>query len=101
MDMPMIVKNDDIIAIPPGATIKELLQDLKISPNKFAKRINISEEDMDKLINGDIPLTEDIANRIEFASGVPAEFWNKLEKKYRKKLAMIDAERTKTDSEHF
>lgn len=96
----MTVKNDAIIAIPPGTTIKELLQDQKISQKKFAERINLSEKDMDRLINGEMPLTEDIANRLEFAIGVPAEFWNKLEKNYRKKLAMIDAERLKTDSEH-
>lgn len=75
----------DIIATPPGATIKEQLIDKKISLQEFALQMNMSEESIERLIQGKTLLTADIASRLENVLGIPTDFWIKLEKIYRRK----------------
>lgn len=85
-------KSKTTIAIPPGATIKEQLEDKKMTQKEFAHRMDISEKHVDKLINGEVQLTNDVALRLEFVLGIPARFWNNLESLYREKLAQVKAE---------
>lgn len=80
------------IAIPPGATIKEQLEDRKMTQKEFAHRMDMSEKHISRLINGEVQLTNDVALRLEFVLGVPARFWNNLESIYREKLAKVKAE---------
>ncbi|MCF0106427.1 MAG: helix-turn-helix domain-containing protein [Holdemanella sp.] len=87
-----MVKSRTYIAIPPGATIKEQLIDRHLSQKEFAIRMNLSQKHVSKLINGDVQLTSDVANRLELVLGVPATFWNNLESIYREKLTKALAE---------
>lgn len=80
------------IATPPGATIKEQLQDKGMSQKEFATRMDLSQKHVSKLINGEVQLTPDVAVRLEMVLGVPAKFWNKLEATYREKLIKVNAE---------
>ena len=61
------------IAIPPGATIREMLDDRKMSDTVFAFRMGMS-------------LADRVAYRLELVLGPPAKFWTNLEAIYRKKL---------------
>ena len=85
-------KSKTTIAIPPGETIKEQLEDRKMTQKEFAHRMNLSEKHVSKLINGEVQLTNDVALRLEFVLGIPARFWNNLESLYREKLAQVKAE---------
>lgn len=82
-------KSKTTIAIPPGATIKEQLEDRKMTQKEFAHRMDLSEKHVSKLINGEVQLTNDVALRLEFVLGIPARFWNNLESLYREKLAKV------------
>lgn len=84
-----MIKNNKVVALPPGATIKEQLEERSISQNEFVKRMEMSKIDVNKLINGEIPLTKDIALKLEMVLGIPYKFWLNLEEIYRKKLKMI------------
>lgn len=53
------------IAIPPGETIKEQLEDREITQKEFALRMDMSEKHISKLINGEVKLTTDVAERLE------------------------------------
>lgn len=77
------------IATLPGVTIQEQLDDRGMTQKKFAKRIDISEEYISKLIDGEVHLTPEMAEKLELVLGVPASFWNKLEAIYQEKLAKI------------
>ncbi len=88
----------NFIAVPPGATIEEQLEYKNISIDEFATLINLSRLDVEKLIIGDIELTLEIAQTLEKIFGVPTEFWNKLESKYREKLIKVQEELSKEDS---
>lgn len=87
-----MVRSRSFIATPPGATIKEQLNDRGMSQKEFAARMDMSEKHISKLINGDVQLTPEVSFRLEMVLGVPAKFWNNLEVIYREKLIKVEAE---------
>lgn len=87
-----MVRSRSYIATPPGATIKEQLNDRGMSQKEFAARMDMSEKHISKLINGDVQLTPETAVRLEMVLGVPAKFWNHLESIYREKIIRAEAE---------
>lgn len=87
-----MVRSRSFIATPPGATIKEQLNDRGMSQKEFAARMDMSEKHISKLINGDVQLTPEVAVRLEMVLGVPAKFWSNLEAVYREKLIKVEAE---------
>lgn len=87
-----MVRSRSYIATPPGATIKEQLNDRDMSQKEFAARMDMSEKHISKLINGDVQLTPETAVRLEMVLGIPAKFWNHLEATYREKIIKAEAE---------
>lgn len=75
------------IAIPPGATIREMLDDRKMSDTVFAFCMGMSLAETDALIQGKTYLIAHIAHQLELVLGPPAKFWENLETIYREKLA--------------
>lgn len=89
-----MIRGRTFIATPPGATIKEQLNDRGMSQKEFSARMDMSEKHISRLINGDVQLTPEVAVRLEMVLGVPAKFWNNLEAIYREKLVKVEAENT-------
>ena len=89
------------IAIPPGATIKEQLNDKGMNQKEFALRMDMSEKHISKLINGDVQLTPEMSIRLEMVLGVPANFWNNLEAIYREKLIKAQTENEMDEDEQL
>ncbi len=87
-----MVRSSNIIATPPGATIKEQLNYRGMSQKEFAARMDMSEKHISKLINGEVQLTAETAIRLEMVLGIPAKFWNNLEAIYREKIIKAEAE---------
>lgn len=87
-----MIKSKTFIATPPGATIKEQLTDKGLSLKEFAVQMDIPEKDISKLINGEVPLTHEMAIKLEMVLGLPAIFWNNLESIYREKILKVMAE---------
>ena len=92
-----MVRSRSYIATPPGATIKEQLEDRNMTQKEFAVRMGMSEKHISRLINGDVQLTPDMAFRLETVLGVPANFWNNLEAIYRDKIIKAEAENAMDD----
>ena len=86
------MRSRTIIAIPPGATIKEQLDDRGMTQKEFALRMDMSEKHISQLINGEVRLTPAVALRLESVLGVPASYWNNLETRYREKLLQVEEE---------
>jgi len=87
-----MTRSRSYIATPPGSTIKEQLENRGMSQKEFASRMGMSEKHISRLINGEVQLTSDVANRLEMVLGLPAKFWNNLEAIYRDKIAKAEAE---------
>lgn len=80
------------IAIPPGETIKEMLEYRGIKQKEFAIRMDMSEKHISRLINGEVILTQETASKLEIVLGMKASFWLELESIYRQDLLKIKAE---------
>lgn len=74
------------IAIPPGRTIYEQLQNKGITYKEFGSSMEMTEDEIKKLLNGELSITPDIAVRLEKVLSIPSKFWVKLEGIYREKL---------------
>ncbi len=83
------MSSNTIVKIPPGETIKEQLDYQHISLEEAAKRMKMSEEEFNKLLKGEIDLTEKDAVELERIFGIPVSFWTNLEKMYRQHLSDI------------
>ena len=77
---------------PPGATVREQLDNRKMTQKEFAARMDMSQKHVSRLINGEVQLTPDTARKLELVLGVPASFWSNLEARYRDQLAKAAAE---------
>lgn len=83
-------------AIPPGETIREMIEDRQMTQNELACRMDLSVNYIRNLINGDVRLTQDVARRLEFALGMSSIFWLNLEKRYQNFLVKVDDENAKS-----
>ena len=81
-----MIRSRSVIAIPPGETIKELLEDRRMSQKELAQRMGMSEKHICKLIAGEVQLTVDVAKRLEAVLGPSVQFWCKLEAFYREAI---------------
>ena len=96
-----IYRSKTFIAIPPGMTIKEVLENRHMTQKELASRMDMSEKYISKLINGEVPLTQDVALRLERVFGVDASFWNGLEAGYREKILKVEYENSLDEEINF
>jgi len=87
-----MIKSRTFIAVPPGETIKEQLEERGMTQKEFACRMDLSEKHISKLLNGEVHLTPEVAERLEMVLGVPSRFWNNLEAIYREMEAKANEE---------
>ena len=73
-------------ALPPGSMIGEMFAMQQISLSSFASALEITETDAEALLAGGLPLTEEIAGKLETLLDLPAHFWLGLEASYRSDL---------------
>ena len=66
-----MLRSKSIIATPPGTTIKEQLEDRGMTQKDFAARMGMSEKHISQLINGDVRLTPETAEKLEMVFGIP------------------------------
>ena len=96
-----VYRSKTFIAIPPGMTIKEVLENRHMTQKELASRMDMSEKHISKLINGEVPLTQDVALRLERVFGVDASFWNGLEAGYREKILKVEYENSIDEEINF
>jgi HTH-type transcriptional regulator/antitoxin HigA len=75
------------VAIAPGETISEILEERGITQADFALMLGRTEKNVSQLINGKAPISHEFAIDLERVLGVPAAMWNSLESTYRDLLA--------------
>jgi HTH-type transcriptional regulator / antitoxin HigA len=84
---------DTDYAVPPGETLRELLEEQGLSQRDLARRVDLSPKHVNKLLQGLVPLSSDVAMRLERVTGTPARIWNRLEADYRSDLERIRSQR--------
>jgi HTH-type transcriptional regulator / antitoxin HigA len=77
-------------AVPPGATVRELLETLDLTQSDLAERTGRPKKTINEIIQGKAAITPDTALQFEHVLGVHASFWNNLETAYRARLARAE-----------
>ncbi|MGM0365888.1 MAG: HigA family addiction module antitoxin [Actinomycetota bacterium] len=80
------------IAIPPGETLKEVLEDRNLKQVDFCKRLGLSEKMISQIINGIAPITPQTALKFESVLEIPASFWINLESNYQETKQRLEVE---------
>lgn len=84
---------DTDYAVPPGETLRELLDERGLTQRDLARRADLSPKHVNRLLQGLVPLSADVAQRLEHVTGTPARIWNQLEANYRSDLERLRAKR--------
>ena len=77
-------------AVPPGTTLKEVLDTKGMSQADLCLRTGLAEKTVSQIVNGVAPISFETAEKLELATGVPASFWNTREVAYRQAIAQND-----------
>lgn len=78
-------------SVPPGATLQETITHLGIKPRDLTKRTGLATQKLNRIIEGNEPLTQQTAVLLERVTNVPANVWNNLEADYREQLARLQS----------
>ena len=84
------VEYKDIIAFHPGYYVKDIIEDLKMNQCEFAKRLEITDKTLSKLLSGEAPMSREIAKKMSQMMGTSVDVWLKLQKKYDDKCCRIE-----------
>lgn len=77
-------------AVPPGETLKEVMDSMGMTQKEFAIRTELTVQTLNRIFKGEQPITYETSDRLEMVTGTPARFWNNLEGLYREQLAKIE-----------
>ena len=80
-------------AVPPGETLRELLEEKGMTQRELAERVGLSPKHVNQLINGFVRLTPEVAESLEKVVGTPARLWNRLEADYQSTLIRLRSTR--------
>ena len=75
--------------LPPGEVITEKIFEMGIDAEEFAQRCDLPLDTIRQLLKAEIPLTKEIADRIETVTWMKAEGLTQLETRYRSDLAFL------------
>ncbi len=79
--------------VPPGETLLETISAIGMSQAELAVRMGRPKKTINEIIKGKAEITPETALQLERVLGVPAGFWNKLERNYQETLARINEQK--------
>ena len=79
-------------AVPPGETLKETIESMGMTQAELAQRTGRPKKTINEIIKGKTTIMPDTAIQFERVLGVPAAFWNNLERNYQETLARLKEE---------
>jgi addiction module HigA family antidote len=74
----------------PGETIDELMYHHKISLEELSERLGVTMIDLANLMNGNRPITDQLAARLEDIFNVEKQYWVNLEKIYSSEIVRYE-----------
>lgn len=80
---------DYVRLLPPGEIITEKIFEMGIDAAELAKRCELPEEVITQLLEAKIPLSPEIADKLEKVTWMPAETLLRFEKRYQEDLDFI------------
>lgn len=84
-DVINLIIESDLEFYHPGIYIKDIIEDKNISTEQFAENVGISVDVINKLVNSEVSITDDIANKLNDFTGISAKTWMNLQKNFDKR----------------
>lgn len=82
-----IVENINLIDFHPGQYIGELIEDYQMTQKEFAEKLGLSPKTINKLVNGEESISNDIAQKLEKFTNISMKTWLNLQTSYDTKVA--------------
>ena len=77
-------------AIPPGETLQDIMDERKWSVMFVADYIQKDEQEIKNLIEGKLPISEEVAVELNKLTGINHQFWLNLERNYQETLKRLE-----------
>lgn len=75
--------------LPPGTYVEEWLEDQEINQQELASRLEVSPKHLSQVINGHVPISPEMAAKLEAVTGYPVEFWLEHQARYTARLTEL------------
>lgn len=89
------VEYSDLIAFHPGYYLKEIIEEMCITHDEFAKRLGTSGKNLSDLLNGKSKLSNEIALNLSIMFGTSVDVWLNMQKTYTEKAMQIELKKEK------
>ncbi len=80
----------NLITFHPGYYLKELIEEMQITQDEFAKRLGTTGKNLSELLNGKTKLSDELAMNLSIMLGTSVDVWLNLQKTYDKKIIEIE-----------
>ena len=80
--MSNVLEYNDKLIIHPGYYIKEIIEESGLTQDAFAKRLDMTPENLSALVWGEQALSLDIAEKLAKMLGTSVEYWLNLQNAY-------------------
>lgn len=80
-------------AVVPGETLRETLRAVGMKQSELSERTGRPKKTISEIITGKTSITAETALQLERVLGIPASFWNNLERNYQETLARLREEK--------
>lgn len=86
------IEYKDTIAFHPGFYVNEIVEENGLTHEDFAKRLDITPQNLSLLINGEQSLTFDITMKLSKMLGTSVEYWLNLQNSYDALVSVFKSE---------
>lgn len=84
-----LISYEELIAFHPGSYIEDIIDELNITQDEFAKRMGVSSKTISKIVNGKANITDILAEKLSRFTGISFKTWMNLQASYNKKVIEI------------
>lgn len=84
-----LISYEELIAFHPGSYIEDIIDELNITQDEFAKRMGVSSKTVSKIVNGKANITDILAEKLSRFTGISFKTWMNLQASYNKKVIEI------------
>lgn len=95
--MSTCIKCGDRVAFHPGYYVKEVMDESGLTQEEFAKRLDMSPEDLHKLINGEQKLSAEMAVRLSHMFETSVTYWLNLQSTFDSMVAAFQSDRERRE----
>lgn len=85
--------------IHPGETLREVLEDRKMTQSELALRTGVSPKHISTVLSGEKSISVSFAKKLEYALNIDADFWMNLQNAYDKEIIEFDELNSITEHE--